>query len=114
MTVVTLAEHRKQPDAKDDPVPDFITRENIMAMTDEQLDAMLSAIRVRRMKSYAIYNQTKQEKNALEQGKARERVEKKCEQIIKKLNTIDKQLDDLERFVAELRGLRVQAGLEII
>lgn len=95
-------------------IPEFITRSDIDAMDDEQLDAMVSAIRTRRMVSYHIYKQTKDEKDAVAQGKARERIDKKCEQIIKTLNASDKALDKLEQQISELRGLRLQAGMELI
>lgn len=94
--------------------PDFITFKDIESMDDNALDALVSAIRTRRMNSYLIYKQTKADKEAVEQGKARERIEKKCEQIIKKLNVLDGHLEGLEKFVNELRGLRLQAGMELI
>lgn len=99
---------------KTETVPEFITYRDIEAMSDDELDALVSAIRVRRMNSYLIYKQTKAEKESLEQDKARQRIEKKCEQIIKKINTIDAQLEGLEKFIAELRGLRLQAGMSVL
>jgi hypothetical protein len=94
--------------------PEFITYKDIDAMNDEQLDAILAAIRARRMNSYVIYKRTKDDKAGINDAKARARVEKKCDQIIRKMNTIDKSMDDLERYVSELRGLRLQVGLELI
>lgn len=95
-------------------VPEFITQSDIDKMNDEQIDAMIAAIRTRRLSSYVVYKQTMDEKNAISEEKAKVRVEKKCEMIIRKLNTIDKQMDDLEKYIAELRGLRLQAGLSIL
>lgn len=95
-------------------VPEFITMGDIECMTDDELDAMISAIRTRRMNSYLIYKQTKEEKEALQRDKVRAKIEKKCEQIIKTLNASDKALDKLEQQISELRGLRLQAGMELI
>lgn len=95
-------------------VPEFITMSDIEAMSDDELDAMVSAIRTRRMNSYVIYKQTKAEKEKLDQDKVRVRIEKKCEQIIKTINASDKALDKLEQQISELRGLRLQAGMELI
>lgn len=95
-------------------IPDFITRVDIAQMPDDQLDEMLTAIRDRRMHSYAIYKQTQDQREEIEQERVKERIEKKCTQIIKKMNLLDKHTDDLEKFINELRGLRIQAGLEII
>lgn len=106
--VVTLEGQRKP------AVPEFITMGTIEQMNDDQLDAMVSAIRVRRMNSYVIYKQTKAEKDKLEQDKTRAKIEKKCEQIIKTVNAADKALDKLEQQISELRGLRLQAGMELI
>jgi chaperonin cofactor prefoldin len=103
----------KQSEQKE-PVPEFITMSDIEKMTDEQLDEMLQAIRNRRLASYAVYRKSKDEINLLSTEKAKAKIEKKCEQIIKKLNTIDKQMDDLERYINELRGLRLQVGLEFM
>ncbi len=95
-------------------VPSFISMEDIDKMDDEQLDAMLAAIRTRRMNSYSIYKKTREEKAVVTEKAVKAKIDKRCEMIIKKLNMIDKNMDDLERYVAELRGLRLQAGLELI
>lgn len=95
-------------------IPEFITPADIDSYNDEQLDAMIAAIQVRRMSSYHVYKQTKDEKDALASSKAKEKIEKKCDQIIRKLNTIDKGIEDLERYVSELRGLRLQAEMAVI
>jgi len=95
-------------------VPEFITAKDIDAMSDDELDALVSAIRTRRLASYHVYKQTKDEKEALERDKVREKIEKKCEQIIKDINASDKALDRMETHIAELRGLRLQAGLAVL
>lgn len=95
-------------------VPEFITRSDVEKMSDEDLDALVAAIRTRRLNSYLVYKQTKAEKDALERDKTQARIEKKCEQIIKKLNAVDKHMDDLEKYISELRGLRLQAGLGLV
>lgn len=107
MTNVVKLEPRKD-------VPDFITRHDISSMTDDQLDAMVSAIQTRRMAPVHIYKQTLAEKAQIQQEKDRIKIEKKCEQIIKKINMIDKHSEDLEKYISELRGLRLQAGLSVL
>jgi hypothetical protein len=95
-------------------VPEFITMSDIEHMSDEQLDAMVAAIRARRMNSYVIYKRTKEEKDAVSDAKTKARIEKKCEMIIKQLNKLDDGTETLERYIAELRGLRLQAGLALV
>lgn len=99
---------------KQEGVPEFITRHDISNRNDEQLDTMVAAIRARRMRSYVIFEQTKREKGLIEQEKVRGKIDKKCEMVIKKLNTIDKHMDDLEKYINEIRGLRIQAGMEVL
>lgn len=95
-------------------VPDFITPASIEEMNDEQLDALIAAIQARRMRPYEIYKRTKDEKRQLEQSKVKEKIEKKCEMIIKTINAADKALEKLEHQINELRGLRLQAQMELI
>lgn len=95
-------------------VPEFISKADIDKMTDEQLDDMIAAIRTRRMNSFAIYKKTKEDKQHVTDAALRVKIDKKCEMVIKKLNMIDKNMDDLERYIAEIRGLRLQAGLEFM
>jgi hypothetical protein len=108
-TTQTTAVTQKQPD-----VPEFITRSDIASMDDDQLDALVAAIRTRRMLSYEIYKRTKSERGLVDEAKFQTKLDKKCEQIIKKIDTLDKQLEVLEHHIAELRGLRLQAGLTLI
>lgn len=95
-------------------IPEFIKMSDVRDMTDDQLDEMLAAIRTRRMVNFSIYRATEDEKSAINAGKVREKIDKKCDQIIKDLNTIDKAFEKLEQHIAELRGLRLQAEMTLI
>lgn len=97
-------------------VPDFITRADISKYTDVQLDDMLEAIRLRRTTSYIITKRTQSDLAAglADTEKAAVAADKKATQIIKTLATLDANFEKLERQVNELRGLRIQAGLEIV
>jgi 3-methyladenine DNA glycosylase/8-oxoguanine DNA glycosylase len=97
-----------------DTAPDFITRKAIDTMTDQQLDQMLDAIRMRRLANYIVYKQTVDEKNSINSERAKEKVEAKADMIFRTLLTLDKQFDKLEKYVNELRGLRIQAGMYVI
>lgn len=95
-------------------VPEFITASDISTMSDDELDALVAAIRTRRLASYHVYKRTKEEKNQLDRDKVSAKIDKKCEQIIKSINAADKALEMMEQRIAELRGLRLQAGMELI
>lgn len=94
------------------PIPDFISPPDISKMTDEQLEQVLSLIRLRRLQSSLLYEKTKAEKAALDETKARAALDKKAEQVFKELEKAFKVLDTLELRVNEMRALRIQAGLE--
>jgi hypothetical protein len=100
--------------AEETKVPEFISMSDIEKMTDDELDAMITAIQARRLASYHVYKQSKDQINQLTTEKAKVKIEKKCDQIIRKLNTIDKHMEDFERMINELRGLRLQVGLEFM
>ena len=116
--VINLAERKMQrlggapPPKIEVEIPDFITPKTINDMNDDQLEQMLNLIRLRRMQSTMVYERTKAEKDALAQNKARDMLEKKAEQVWNELDKVFKNLDKLELRVNELRGLRVQAGLD--
>lgn len=94
--------------------PDFITRIDISTMNDEQLEELLEAIRSRRMMSFIIYEQTQADLELIQVEKAKVALEKQCAQIVKTLGTLDKNFEKLETQISKMRGLRIQAGLNII
>jgi len=116
--VINLAERKKQrlgglpaPEIKVE-IPDFIEPRDIMSMSDEQMDQILSLIRLRRLQAASKYEQTEREKTELSMSKARDALERKAAVVFKDLERTFAILDKLELHVNELRALRVQAGLE--
>lgn len=93
---------------------DFITRVDINQMSDKELDEFLASIRVRRMSSFIIFQQTKEELSMVAEEKARVRLNNEITQVLKLLNTLDKQFDKLETRIHKIRGLRIQAGLTVV
>ena len=93
-------------------IPDIITPKDIDSFDDDQLDSLLNHIRLRRLASTLVYERTMKEKEEVTQGKARDMLEKKCEQVWSELNRAFKVLDRLELRVNEMRALRLQAGLD--
>lgn len=95
-------------------VPDFITRIDIDKMSDQELDQLTLAIRQRRLHPVAIYQRTVEEKSQVLKEKAREKLNKKCEQIVRLIERCNNASDALEKAINELRGLRIQASLEVL
>lgn len=98
----------------DTQIPDFITRVDISKMNDTQLDELISAIRTRRMSSFIVYQQTVADKEQAATDKALVAIEKELDMIIKAIETVDKGLEKLETRINKLRGLRIQAGLNVV
>lgn len=97
-----------------DIAPDFISRHDISVMNDEQLDELINGIRIRRMASFYIYEQTQADLAQVQEQKAKLSLEKELDQIIKVLSTLDKNFEKLETRIHKLRGLRIQANLQIM
>lgn len=101
-----------QKEADEVELPDFISPPDISKMTDPQLEQLLNLIRMRRLQSAMIYEQTNAQKAAIAEGRALQMLEKKAEQVFKELERAFTVLDKLELRVNEMRALRVQAGLD--
>lgn len=113
LAMINVAPQSTAPKAADEAdLPDFISPPDISKMTDPQLEQMLNLIRVRRLQSAMIYEQTKAQKAAVAEGRALDMLEKKAEQVFKELERAFNVLDKLELRVNEMRALRVQAGLD--
>lgn len=98
----------------DTKIPDFITRVDISQMNDAQLDDLVNAIKTRRMSSFIVYQQTVADKEQAASDKALIALDKEMGQILKVLNTIDGNIEKLETRINKVRGLRIQAGLNVI
>lgn len=94
--------------------PDFITRVDISRMTDPELDQFIERIRLRRMASFVIYQQTEADKQSVREERARAALEKEITMIHKQLDTLDRHFEKLETRIHKLRGLRIQAGLPVL
>lgn len=120
--IINLLERRKaklanEPtldQAEDDKVllPDFVRPVDIADMDDEQLEALLNLLRLRRLTSTMIYERTQEEKSELRETRAKEQLTVKCEQVWKELERTLKNLDKLELKINEMRALRIQAGMQ--
>lgn len=95
-------------------VPDFIKREDIEKMDDDTLDALIAAIRTRRLLNVEVYKRTKVERAAVNDAQVKAKIDKKIDQIMRKLKAVDTHVEMLEKYIAELRGLRLQADLPLM
>ena len=92
-------------------VPDFITRVDISKMSDEKLDELIKALSERRMSSFIVYEQTVKDTQAINEEKAKVRLEKEVDMTFKALEAVNNALDKLETRIHKMRGLRIQAGM---
>lgn len=117
--IINLLDRRKaklanEPDQAEPKVllPDFVRPMDIMNMDDEQLDALLNVLRVRRLTSTMIYERTMEEKQELRESRAKEMLDAKCAQVFTEIERTLKVLDKLELKINEMRALRIQAGMQ--
>jgi len=93
-------------------IPEFIEPSDISKMSDEQLEQVLQLVRLRRMQSTLIYEQTQVQKQQIQDEKNYMRLDKASIKVFTKLEKAFKALDDLELAVNEMRAWRLQSGLE--
>lgn len=94
--------------------PDFVTRVDINKMSDPELDEFIAKIKLRRMSSFIIYQQTLADAEAVAEEKAKAKLDKKLAQIVKTVDALDKNFDKLEQQINEMRGLRIQCGMTVL
>lgn len=94
--------------------PDFITRIDINTMNDQELEEFIERIRMRRMASFIIYQQTQADMEEVREEKAKLKLVAKVAQIERMFPVIDKQLEKLETQINMMRGLRIQAGMSVL
>lgn len=99
-------------DTAPDGIPEFIRPSDINKMSDDNLDQLINLIRLRRLNSTLLYERTMREKEQLTLSKAREQLERKCEQVFRELDRALNNLEKLELRVNEMRALRIQVGLD--
>lgn len=95
-----------------DDIPEFVQPKNINDLTDEELDVMIEGMRVRRMKSLNIYQQTKLLQIEKEQYKVGLQLDKKMEKYKKLYDRSEKLLEDMEKTANEIRAYRLQLGAD--
>lgn len=93
-------------------VPEFIMPANISQLTDEQVDELLEGIRARRMQKLIVYAETMKKRELAVAAKLEAQFDKKLSQFNKQLVTVDKALEKLDKLTNEIRGLRLQLGLD--
>ena len=90
---------------------DFITRHDIMSMSDDDLDTMVKNIQARRILPAAQARRTKEDTSHVSEDKARAALEKKCDQIMSLLEQLEQKEGTLLKRIHEMRLLRMSAGL---
>ena len=94
------------------PVPEHITPKAIYDMSSDELDAMLEAMRERRLTSVRIYEAAVKEAQELADEKARAELQKQCDMCASNIERCQKADDALLTRVNKIRALRLQLGLD--
>lgn len=90
--------------------PEFIVPTDITKMTDEEIDALIDGIRLRRMDKSNLYKQTRKLRDKASSEKMLSQLDRKQSQLATALEKVDKALGNLEKKANEVRALRLQLG----
>ena len=93
-------------------VPEFITPQAIYQMTAEQHDALLDAIRERRLSAVHQYEAAQKAAQEAADDKARITLFRQCEMCENNITRVDKAIEALEARVNKMRALRLELGLD--
>lgn len=91
---------------------EFVQPPDISELTDEQIDVLLDGIRARRMQKFSLYKETMAAKEEAKTEKMKERLEKKLAQFNRALGVLQKNEEKLHTIANEVRGLRLQMGID--
>ncbi len=69
-----MSESTVVPIRDDVEIPDFVTRVDISKMTDPKLDEFIAKIKLRRMSSFIVYQQTLADAESADQDKAKDKL----------------------------------------
>ena len=95
------------------PAPDFIDPANLDAYDDDEAEAMIEAIRARRLHALHVYEQSQREAAELKHEKDAASLTEQCRMLAKDIERVGKALDALEKRVNRVRALRLQLGMEM-
>jgi len=85
---------------------------SIADLPSDKIDELLDGIRERRFRAWQIYEQTQKDKQAVADMRARAALEKKLNQFKREYEQLTRKADKVERRALEIRGLRLQLGME--
>ena len=93
--------------------PDFIDPKCITDMSVEEFDRHIDRIRVERLKAVRLYKKKLADRQAIEDEKARVKLDKLYEMLGKDVDAVDKVLTRMcERFI-KVQAFRLQLGIDI-
>lgn len=95
-----------------EPVP-FINPDNILKLTDDEIDAMLDGIRERRLRALRIYQEKEEEKEQKAYDKAAESLDNQRRLLAGNIDRVAKALEAMEKRINKVRALRLQMGIPI-
>lgn len=90
--------------------PEHIMPTDITKMSDEQVDALLDAIRLRRMDKGNLYKQTRKLRDQASKEKLLSQFDRKMTKLANTLDKVDKAIGMMEKAANEVRAMRLQLG----
>ena len=96
----------------DQDIPEHIMPKNVLALTDEQLEAEIAARQKRRLAAFRIYSELQAVKQATRDDKLKARLTKELAAFEKELAQVDKKLNSINDRVNKIKGIRLELGDE--
>jgi len=84
----------------------------MMTMSSDDIDAMIDAVRERRLKAVRIYEQALVDAKAASDDRARLQLVKQAEMLANNVDRLDKAINAAEARAHKIRALRLELGLE--
>ena len=99
---------------KSGKAPDFISPRHIEDLSEEEQDQLVHYLRVDRVAASTLAAHSRKDVGSgrVSSQTIANRITKKCDMIAKKIEQMEKQQEMLDRYFQELRGLRLQAGMD--
>lgn len=93
-------------------IPEHITPRAMYDMPSAEFDALLEAIRERRLHAVRVHEQAMALAKEQADAKAKEALWKQCEMLANNMERVQKALDAMDERVNKIRALRLELGID--
>ena len=92
--------------------PECIQPRALHELTSNELEALLTDIRARRLRGAQMYAEAVAAAKAAADDHTRESLQKQCDMLQAAMDRVDKAVDAMDARINKIRALRLELGLE--